>query len=207
MISNVTGWYDDDATYEVDASRRSARPAAFSASAISARAASDKSQSSPKDSPAFRMVRTPSAATRTTSPSRMTCIARPRPSAALSEDVLWRSPLAFLPPSTYGATGTLNASAAASDGFLPTRAPGPANASPGRLAALPDHSAFNNSSLDSGGASLNVSTTLRTFARSRRARWIRARTIRLNVSPETAKARVATPSRSPFSETTRALVR
>ena len=204
MISNVTGWYDDDATYVVDASRRSARPAAFSASAISARAASDKSQSSPKDSPAFRMVRTPSAATRTTSPSRMTCIARPRPSAALSEDVLW---LALLPPSTYGATGTLNASAAASDGFLPTRAPGPANASPGRLAALPDHSAFNNSSLDSGGANLNVSTTLRTFARSRRARWIRARTIRLNVSPETAKARVATPSRSPFSETTRALVR
>ena len=207
MISNVTGWYDDDATYEVDASRRSARPAAFSASAISARAASRQEPVLAEGLAGFQDGTNAVGGGPHNLALQDDVHRAAAPVGGAFEDVLWRSPLAFLPPSTYGATGTLNASAAASDGFLPTRAPGPANASPGRLAALPDHSAFNNSSLDSGGASLNVSTTLRTFARSRRARWIRARTIRLNVSPETAKARVATPSRSPFSETTRALVR
>ena len=182
VISSVTGWYDDDATYVVDASRRSARPAAFSSSAMSARAASDKSQSSPKDSPAFSTARAPSAVTRSTSPSKMTCIARPRPS---------------------------DADEAKSERFARSAfaAPGPAKGSPGLLAALADHSALSRSSLDSGGAGRKVSTTFSTFASNRRARWIRARTMRLNVSPETAKARVATPSRSPFSETTRALVR
>ena len=200
VISSVTGWYDDEATYIEPASRRSARPAAPSSSAISARAESDKSQSSPKKSPAFSVERAPSAVTRSTSPSSMTCIARPRPSARLDVFVTRL-------PSTYGVTGTQNSSAATSLLVIFPTTPGPANASPGRRAALPDHNAFSRSSFASGGAGRNVSTTFRTFASNRRARWIRARTIRLNVSPETANARVATPSRSPFSDTTRAVVR
>jgi hypothetical protein len=71
-------------------------------------------------------------------------------------------------------------------------------------AALPDQSAFSSNSLLSAGAGRNVSTTFSTFASSLRARCTLARTILLNVSHETANALVATPSSSPFSETTRA---
>ena len=84
--------------------------------------------------------------------------------------------------------------------------PDPAIAVPGRYAAEPLHSALSSSSLLSAGTNRNVSTMFSTFVHSCRARCTRVRTMRLNVSPLTANARVATGSISPFSETTRAVV-